>query len=241
MDSKASSTCKFFSPTNFVVIVVAALTDSPFITVLRIRFYREVFRQRLLDEFDIEAIVTPPKVPYKISYKDGRKNKQQRTGTKYTEIVEDLSDWPEQGVRFQIEEPMVSVRIMAPVDCAGPVMDLIARRRGLGQQSKPVDEETWVFTAQMPWAEVVVDFHDQLKNVTAGFGSLDTSEGEPPFREADVNKVDIMLNGDVVEPLAFVAHKNDAQSQARVVCKKLQAVLPRQQFVTVIQAKAGGR
>jgi GTP-binding protein LepA len=136
---------------------------------------------------------------------------------------------------------MVSVRIMAPVDCAGAVMDLIAKRRGLGQESKQVNEETWVFTAQMPWAEVVVDFHDQLKNVTAGFGSLDTSEGDPPFREADVYKVDIMLNGDVVEPLAFVAHKNDMQTQARVVCQRLQEVLPRQQFVTVIQAKAGGR
>ena len=90
-------------------------------------------------------------------------------------------------------------------------------------------------------AEVVVDFHDQLRNVTAGFGSLDSSEGDPPLREANVAKVEIMLNGDVVEPLAFVCHKDDAQSQGRVVCKSLQAVLPRQQFVTVIQAKADGR
>ena len=104
-----------------------------------------------MDEFDIEAIITPPKVPYRITYKDGRKNKRQGTGEKYTEIVEDLADWPDQGVRYQIEEPMVSVRIMAPVDCAGAVMELIARRRGVGQESKPVNEETWLFTAQMPW------------------------------------------------------------------------------------------
>ena len=204
--------------------------------------HMEVFRQRLLDEFDLEAIVTPPKVPYKITYKDGRKSKMMAgTGEPLTETVEDLADWPAQGVRYKIEEPMVSVKIMAPVHCAGAVMDLISRRRGIGQQSKPVDEEIWIFTAQMPWAEVVVDFHDQLKNVTAGFGSLDSSEGDPPFREANVAKVEIMLNGDVVEPLAFVCHKDDAQSQGRVVCKSLQAVLPRQQFVTVIQAKADGR
>ena len=166
---------------------------------------------------------------------------QAGTGKSLTETVEDLADWPAQGVRFKIEEPMVSVRIMAPVDYAGAVMELISRRRGIGQQSKPVDEEIWIFTAQMPWAEVVVDFHDQLKNVTAGFGSLDSFEGEPPFREANVAKVEIMLNGDVVEPLAFVCHKDEAQSQGRVVCKKLQEVLPRQQFVTVIQAKADGR
>ena len=65
--------------------------------------------------------------------------------------------------------------------------------------------------------------------MTAGFGSLDSTEGDPPFREANVSKVEISLNGDVVEPLAFVCHKDDAQSQGRVVCKKLQAVLPRQQ------------
>ena len=204
--------------------------------------HMEVFRQRLQDEFDIEAIVTPPKVPYKVTYKDGRKTKgAASTGEPLTEIVEDLADWPGQGTRYTVEEPMVSVRIMAPVDCAGSVMELISRRRGIDQSSKPVDDEVWIFTAQMPWAEVVVDFHDQLKNVTAGFGSLDATDGDPPFREANVCKVDIMLNGDVVEPLAFVCHKDDAQSQGRVVCKKLQEVLPRQQFVTVIQAKADGR
>lgn len=201
--------------------------------------HMEVFRQRLLDEFDIEAIVTPPKVPYRITTKEGTKG--QPKGKKTTRIVEDLADWPGQGVKFSIEEPMVTAEIMAPVECTGAVMELISRRRGVGQQSRPVDEEIWIFTAQMPWAEVVVDFHDQLKNVTAGFGSLDTSPGDPVYREANVSKIEIMLNGDIVEPLAFVAHKKDAQSQARVVCKKLQEVLPRMQFVTVIQAKADGR
>jgi len=203
--------------------------------------HMEVFRQRLLDEFDIEAIVTPPKVPYKITYKEGRRSKSQPAGEPVTEIIEDLAQWPGQGVRFSIEEPMVSATIMAPVDCAGAVMDLISRRRGIGLESKPIDEETWIFTAQMPWAEVVVDFHDQLKNVTAGFGSLDTVEGDPPFRQANVHKVEILLNNEVVEPLAFVCHKDHAHAQGRSVCKKLQEVLPRQQFVVVIQAKADGR
>lgn len=201
--------------------------------------HMEVFRQRLLDEFEIEAIVTPPKVSYRITTKEGTKG--QPKGEKTTRIVEDLADWPGQGVRFSIEEPMVTAEIMAPAECTGAVMELISRRRGIGQQSRPFDEETWIFTAQMPWAEVVVDFHDHLKNVTGGFGSLDTSPGEPPYLQANVSKIEIMLNGDIVEPLAFVAHKNDAQSQARVVCKKLQEVLPRMQFVTVIQAKADGR
>lgn len=89
--------------------------------------------------------------------------------------------------------------------------------------------------------EVVTDFHDDLKNATAGYGSLDTQEADPPLQLASLSKVDIMLNNEVVEPLAFVCHKDAAQPEARVVCKKLQEVLPRQQFVTVIQAKAGGK
>jgi GTP-binding protein LepA len=89
--------------------------------------------------------------------------------------------------------------------------------------------------------QVVIDFHDQLKNVTAGYGSLDTSEADPPLAEASLSKVDIMLNGEVVEPLAFVCHKDNAQGEARKVTKKLHEVLPRQQFVTIIQAKADGK
>ena len=157
--------------------------------------HMEVFRQRLLDEFDIEAIVTPPKVPYRLTFKDGKNKllKQAGPDSEPVKIIEDLSNWPPQGVRFKIEEPMVSVKIMAPVEHAGSVMELISRRRGVDLSSKPIDEEIWIFTAQMPWAEVVVDFHDQLKNVTAGFGSLDTTDGDPPFREANVNKVSFAL------------------------------------------------
>lgn len=89
--------------------------------------------------------------------------------------------------------------------------------------------------------EVVTDFHDELKNVSAGYASFDSRESNPPFVEANLSKVDIMLNGDVVEPLAFVCHKDNAQAHGRVVCKKLQEVLPRQQFVTIIQAKADSK
>ena len=93
----------------------------------------------------------------------------------------------------------------------------------------------------MPWAEVVVNFHDMLKTTTAGYGSMDTFEAEPSMEESKLSKVDIMLNGDVVEPLSFVSYTPNAQTEARSVCKKLQEVLPRQQFVVVIQAKPDGK
>jgi GTP-binding protein LepA len=93
----------------------------------------------------------------------------------------------------------------------------------------------------MPWGEVVTSFFDELKNCTAGYASFDHKEANPPFRKAKLSKIDIMLNSEVVDPLSFVCHTDSAQEQGRVVCKKLQSVLPRQQFVTVIQAKADSR
>lgn len=198
----------------------------------------EVFRQRLLDEFGIEAVVTPPKVPYHITYLTSKQNNLKEP---YTEVVEDLKNWPAYGQKFIVQEPMVEVRIMAPAEYAGAVMELITNKRGINLVSTPLDEETWIFEAQMPWADVVIDFHDQLKNVTAGYGSLDTFEADPPLQEARLSKVDIYLNGDIVEPLSFVCNTPKAQAEARVVCKKLQQVLPREQFVVVIQAKADGK
>jgi GTP-binding protein LepA len=121
-------------------------------------------------------------------------------------------------------EPIVDARIIARVEDAGAVMELINRKRGTELETKPIDEEKWLFTARMPWGEIVTDFHDQLKNVTGGYGSMDTSEADPPLAQANLSKVDIMLNGEDVESLAFVCHKDSAQGQGRTVCKKVRAI-----------------
>ena len=200
----------------------------------------EVFRQRLLDEFDMEAIVTPPKVPYTIQYIETKAFKR-APGLPQQEIIEDLIQWPPQGSKFQVLEPVVNVRVLAPMEYAGDIMELMKRKRGTKMETKPIDESTWMFSAAMPWADVVTDFHDELKSLSTGFASFDVSEADPPEQKADLLKVDILLNSEVVDPLAFVCHRTKAQSEARAVCEKLQKVLPRQQFVTVIQAKADGK
>lgn len=200
----------------------------------------EVFRQRLEDEFDLEAIVTPPKVPYTIRYLPS-KNFHRSADLPTEETIEDLIDWPDQVQRFKVFEPMVDVRVLGPMEYAGSIMELIKRKRGAKLETKPIDERTWQITSVMPWAEVVTDFHDELKSISTGYASFDTSESDPPQQESDLCKVDIMLNGEVVDPLSFVCHVDAARSQSRVVCEKLQEVLPRQQFVTVIQAKAEGK
>ena len=92
----------------------------------------------------------------------------------------------------------------------------------------------------MPWAEVVTDFHDQWKSTLVGCSSFDVSEDDPPHQEANLCKVDILLNSKVVDPLAFVCHVDVVRIQGWMVCEKLQKVLPQQQFETGIQAKSEG-
>ncbi|KAL7547537.1 hypothetical protein ACHAWF_010824, partial [Thalassiosira exigua] len=202
--------------------------------------HAEVFSQRLSDEFDLEAVVTPPKVPYTIRYLESKHYR--RSADSPTEVViEDLIDWPEQGHRFKVLEPIVNVRILTPMEYAGSILELIKRKRGTKIETRPIDELAWQITSAMPWGEVVTDFHDQLKSTSVGYASFDVSDGDPPLQEADLCKVEIVLNGDVVDPLSFVCHVDASRAQGRVVCEKLQEVLPRQQFVIVIQAKAGGK
>ena len=200
----------------------------------------EVFRQRLEDESNIEAVVTPPKVPYTIQYLPS-KNYHRSSDLPMEVVIEDLIDWPQQGHRFKVLEPIVRVRILSPMEYAGSIMELIKRKRGFKMDTKPIDEKTWQITASMPWADVVTDFHDELKSTTAGYASFDVKDDDPPLLESNLCKVDILLSSEVCDPLAFVCHVDVARAQGRVVCEKLQKVLPRQQFVTVIQAKAEGK
>jgi GTP-binding protein LepA len=125
----------------------------------------EFFRQRLLDEFGIEAVVTLPKVPYHVTVLPSKQNNLKEPEHR---IVEYLEDWPFYGTKFKVEEPMVQATIMAPVEYAGAVMGLITKKRGKNLGTKSIDESSWMFEAEMPWGEVVVNFHDMLKTTTAG-------------------------------------------------------------------------
>ena len=192
----------------------------------------EVFRQRLLDEFEMDAIVTPPKVPYLIKYLP---NKNSRRGAEAPseEIIEDLSKWPANGERFDILEPIVKVKVIAPVEYAGNVLELIKRKRGENMTTEQIDDHSWIFNSDMPWGEVVTDFHDTLKNCSAGYASFDIEEAG--FKKGDLCRVEIMLNGESVDPLTFVSHRSIAHIEGRSVCSKLKQSLPREQFVIRIQ------
>jgi len=200
---------------------------------LRIGFqgllHMEIFRQRLLDESGLEAIITPPKVPYTITFKDDNE----------TLCVEDLNQWPKNLKRkFTVKEPTVSVRIIAPSKYVSKIMELILKKRGSSKLSKQLDDDQSIFEAIMPWSEVVTDFHDHLKSSTAGYASFDVlSQPLQQLQQADLSKVDIFINGQIIPPLAFVSHIDHIYHKSKLICQKLQQVLPRQQFVTIIQAK----
>lgn len=197
--------------------------------------HQEVFLQRLSDEFGIDALVTPPKVRYKVTYMPSKRNKLKEPVTK---IIEDLSEWPEPGSNFTVEEPMVRVRIMCRD--VGPVQELLNRNRASNMTMEPLPDEGWLIEARLPWGELVTDFNDQLKSVTAGYGSMTTEEDG--YAKADLKKVDILLQDVICAPLSFVCHADDAQRMARSVCEKLKEVLPRMfNVIVVIQAVSGGR
>ncbi len=99
-----------------------------------------------MDEHGLEALVTPPKVPYRITHLPSKSNPR-AVDAPTKETIEDLSKWPGQGLKFKVEEPVVDVTILAPMDYAGNIMELIKRKRGIGMESRPIDEITWIFTA----------------------------------------------------------------------------------------------
>lgn len=196
--------------------------------------HMEIFTQRLRDEFEIDAILTTPTVPYTLKYRDGSEVQ-----------ITNLSQWPEHNPRggagsFVVYEPMVEVTIVTPHEYVGAMMDCLQERRGKQVAVEYMDEGGQVVLKyHVPWQEVVTDLHDQTKTLSSGYASLNYKEIEP--QAADLVKVEIAVNGEPCEPLSFVAHKDKAEPQGRRMATKLKDVLDRQQFEVVIQAKLGAK
>jgi GTP-binding protein LepA len=193
--------------------------------------HMEIFTQRLKDEFNIDAILTTPTVPYLLRFKDG------------TEMqITNLAQWPEHNPRFgassfTVYEPMVEVTIVTPHEYVGALMDTLQDRRGKQIEVEYLEGGQVILRYHVPWQEVVSDLHDQTKTLSSGYASLNYKEIEA--QPADLVKVEIAVNGQPCEPLSFVAHKDKAEPQGRRMAAKLKDVLERQQFEIVIQAKLG--
>ena len=190
--------------------------------------HMDVVQERLEREFDLDLITTAPTVVYTAYMKDG-------------EIIEidNPSKMPERVSVERIEEPYIHATIHTPSEHVGSVITLCEERRGLQQGIDYVTTNRVVVKYLLPLAEVVFDFFDRLKTATRGYASFDYELAA--YQASDLVKVDVLVNGEPVDALSIVVHKERAYSRGRVLCEKMKEIIPRQQFQVAIQAAIGGK
>ena len=190
--------------------------------------HMEIIRERLEREYDLDLVATAPSVAYRVTMPDG-------------EVVEVTSpqDLPDPAGREMMEEPYVRALIITPVEYVGAIMELVTRRRGVVGAMNYLTPERVELDYELPLAEVVFDFFDHLKSKTRGYASLDYETAG--YRESDLVKVDILLNGQAVDAFSAIVHREKAQEYGKAMTGRLRTLIPRQLFDVPIQAAIGGR
>ena len=187
----------------------------------------EVIEERLDREFDLSLITTAPSVIYKVYKTDGT-----------VENIYNPSDLPDATDIKHIEEPYVDANIMSPKEYVGNVMDLCQQRRGIYIDMKYLDENRVTIKYEIPLNEIIYDFFDTLKSKTRGYASLDYNLKE--YKESELIKLDIKVNGEYVDALSFIVFKGNAYNRGKTLVERLKDEIPRQQFAVPIQAAIGG-
>ena len=190
--------------------------------------HMEIIQERLDREFNIDIITTVPNVRYELDTEDGNRIK-----------VDNPSEMPDAGKVDKVWEPYIKASILTPADYIGPIMALCQERRGVYVNQHFMQNNRVEITYELPMAEVVFDFYDRLKSGTRGYASLDYELLE--YRVGDLVRLDILLNGEPVDALSSIAHRDKAYYQGRKVCAKLKELIPRQQFEVAVQAAIGSR
>ncbi len=190
--------------------------------------HTEVIQERLEREFDLDLITTLPSVIYKVTKTDGSQVD-----------VDNPHNYPDPSVIQEAQEPYVKVSIISPNEYVGNIMPLCQDRRGEFKDMQYLDTNLVEIHYEMPLNEIIYDFFDTLKAHTKGYASLDYELSG--YRVSDLVKVDLLLNGDQVDALSFIAHRDKAYPRARRLCEKLKENIPRQLFEVPIQAAIGGR
>ena len=188
----------------------------------------EIVQERLEREFDQSIIMTAPSVRYKFELKDGTEL-----------IIDNPQDYPDPIYIDKAYEPYIRASIMAPERYIGAIMKLALDRRGENSQMNYPTPGRVEISFELPLAEVIYDFYDRLKSVTQGYGSFDYEMLD--YRQNDLVKVDILLNGDKVDALSVIVHRERARTRALNMCERLKDELPRQQFKIAIQGAIGGQ
>ncbi|MEE1273627.1 MAG: translation elongation factor 4 [Olegusella sp.] len=190
--------------------------------------HMEVVKERLEREFDLDLIATAPSVRYHVYLTD-----------KTMIEITNPTDLPDVTRIDRIEEPYLKAKVIVPPAYMGAVMQLVVEHRGETGNMVYLSEKSVEVQFDVPLAELILDFFDQLKSRTKGYASLDYELGE--YRESDLVRLDILLAGEAVDALSFIVHKDKAYPMARALCDKLKEMIPRQQFEVPIQGAIGNK
>lgn len=190
--------------------------------------HMEIVQERLEREYNLNLITTAPSVVYKVHTVNGD-----------TTMCSNPSLLPQPGLRKSVEEPYVKIELLTPKDYIGALMELAQDRRGEFKEMKYIAENRASLLYELPLAEMVGDFFDQLKSRTKGYASMEYSV--IGYRESDLIKLDILINAELVEPLSTIVHRDKAYSVGRALTQKLKELIPRQMFKVPIQACIGSK
>jgi GTP-binding protein LepA len=190
--------------------------------------HMEIVQERLEREFDMDLVTTAPGVLYRVTTTDGE-----------LQEIDTPAKLPEAGRVAKIEEPIITATILTPAEFVGGILQLCQEKRGVQKSLEYKTSERVLVTYQMPFNEVVLDFYDRLKTISRGYASLDYHV--TGFSEAPLVKLDILVNGEPVDALSVIVHRDAAYARGRALASKMRELIPRQLFEVAIQAAIGGR
>lgn len=190
--------------------------------------HMEIIQERLDREFDLDIIATAPSVIYKVFLKDGRQLS-----------IQNPTDFPDPTSIERIEEPIVEADIMTPETYIGAIMELCQEKRGVYKDMTYLDKKRVTIKYMLPLNEVIYDFFDAIKSKTRGYASFDYEY--KGYQEADLVKLDILLNGEIVDALSIIVHRDKAYERGRKIASKLKDEIPRHQFAIPVQAAIGNK
>jgi GTP-binding protein LepA len=190
--------------------------------------HMEIVQERLEREFNVELVTTAPGVLYRVQTTDGE-----------TIEVDNPARLPDAGRIAKFEEPVITAMILTPSEYVGPLMQLCQEKRGVQKSIEYLASDRVLVTYELPFNEVVLDFYDKLKTMSRGYASLDYHV--TGFWESPLVKLDILVNGEPVDALSMIVHRDMAYNRGRLVAAKMRELIPRQMFEIAIQAAIGGR
>jgi GTP-binding protein LepA len=188
----------------------------------------EIVQERLRREYDMDIIATYPSVVYNVVLTDGT-----------VKTIDNPAFMPEPNYIERIEEPMVFAFVISPNEYIGDMMSLLAEKRGVIDHTETLDTKRVILTSTLPLGEILIDFHDRIKSITRGFGSMDYEHAG--YQTSDMVKLDMLVNGESVDAFSCIVHRSKAEGRGRTLAAKLKEVIPRQQYQVAIQAAIGGK